>query len=292
MRKYKITALFLTVAIMLLCFCGCRKNNVSDLSCESSFPSVTVSEESEEQPTEESAPESTTVSASVQKNTSSASSVSSSQNTPAKPKTNPSPYLLKVNRTQNLVIAYSKDQNGEYTVPAKAMVCSVGLSGATPTGTYNTLNKYVWRELMGKVYGQYATRITGSILFHSVQYSSQNKSTLKCNEYNKLGSSASHGCVRMTVADAKWIYDNCPIGTTVVIYDSNAPEPLAKPSAQKIDPTSPICGWDPTDPDPNNPYNNTAPVTPTPEPSESQQETIEEPEQTEESIQQEEQQSE
>ncbi len=265
---------------MLLCLCGCRKTSTSNLSCESSYPSITSSQESEEEQTEESAPESTQVSASVQENTSSASSASSAQKTPAKPKTNPNPYLLKVNRTQNLVIAYSKDGNGEYTVPVRAMICSVGLNGDTPTDTYKTQNKYVWRPLIGNVYGQYATRITGSILFHSVPYSSQNKSTLDYNEYNKLGSSASHGCVRMTVEDAKWIYDNCPLGTTVIIYDSNAPEPLAKPSAQKIDPSSPMCGWDPTDPDPANPWKNTTPAPKEPE-TEPQQEITEETEQTE-----------
>ena len=35
----------------------------------------------------------------------------------------------------------------------------------------------------------------------------------------KLGRRASHGCIRLTVEDAKWIYDNCPAGTTVIIQD-------------------------------------------------------------------------
>ena len=59
------------------------------------------------------------------------------------------PYLLKVNRKQNIVIAYAKDDNGDYTKPYKAMVCSVGLDGATPTGTYTTSDKYTWRLLSG-----------------------------------------------------------------------------------------------------------------------------------------------
>ncbi len=70
-------------------------------------------------------------------------------------------------------------------------------------------------------------------------------------EYNKLGQTASAGCVRLTVADTKWIYDNCPSGTVVVIYSSPDPGPLGKPEAQQI----PLdCGWDPTDPDPDNPW--------------------------------------
>lgn len=45
------------------------------------------------------------------------------------------PYLIRVNRQQNIVTVYSKDANGDYTVPYKAMACSVGLDGKTPTGT-------------------------------------------------------------------------------------------------------------------------------------------------------------
>lgn len=164
------------------------------------------------------------------------------------------PYLLKVNRKQNIVIAYAKDDNGDYTKPYKAMVCSVGLDGATPTGTYTTSDKYTWRLLSGNVYGQYATRITGHILFHSVPYFTQSKSDLEYDEYNKLGQPASLGCIRLSVADAKWIYDNCPKGTTVTIYDSDQKEPLEKPTPIHIDTNDSRRVWDPTDPDSNNPW--------------------------------------
>lgn len=164
------------------------------------------------------------------------------------------PYLLKVNRKQNIVIAYAKDDNGDYTKPYKAMVCSVGLDGATPTGTYTTSDKYTWRLLSGNVYGQYATRITGHILFHSVPYFTRSKSDLEYEEYNKLGQPASLGCIRLSVADAKWIYDNCPKGTTVTIYDSDQKEPLEKPTPIHIDTNDSRRVWDPTDPDSNNPW--------------------------------------
>lgn len=169
---------------------------------------------------------------------------------------NPAPYMLYVNRKQNIVTAYKKDAQGDYTIPYKAMICSVGNEqGETPLGTFNTTDRYTWRLLVGGVYGQYATRITGHILFHSVPYNAQDKGALNPAEYNKLGVPASHGCIRLTVADAKWIYDNCPPGTPVKIYDSDKKEPLARPTAQKIDLNSPNKGWDPTDPDPKNPWN-------------------------------------
>lgn len=159
------------------------------------------------------------------------------------------PYLIKVNKQANCVTVFGQDENGEHTIPVKAMACSTGEE--TPLGTFHTSNQYRWRALIHNVWGQYATRITGSILFHSVPYLQKDPATLQAEEYNKLGVSASAGCVRLRVIDAKWILDYCPKGTTVVIYNDEAPGPLGKPSVEKIPVDS---QWDPTDPDPNNPW--------------------------------------
>ncbi len=165
------------------------------------------------------------------------------------------PYYIKVNRQQNCVTIYTKDENGEYTVPYKAMICSTGLYNATPCGTFHLSTKYLWRELFGNVYGQYATRITGGVLFHSVPYYKKSKNSLCSEKYNKLGQQASMGCIRLTVEDAKWIAENCPSGTAVEIYDDkDNPGPLGKPEAMKIDTDNPNKGWDPTDPDADNPW--------------------------------------
>ncbi|MBO7520550.1 MAG: SH3 domain-containing protein, partial [Clostridia bacterium] len=178
--------------------------------------------------------------------------VGKDENKPAKINT---PYLIKVNRAQNMLIIYKKDDNGEYTVPVKAMVCSVGRAGhETPKGTYKLSDKYTWGCLSGNVWGQYVTRITGPYLFHSVPYFTRNKGNLEYEEYNKLGQAASKGCVRLCVADAKWIFDNCAKGTTVTIYDSSEPEPLTKPTPVTIDTNDGRKGWDPTDPDKENPW--------------------------------------
>ena len=161
--------------------------------------------------------------------------------------------MIKINKQQNVVTIY-KEKDGKYK-PHKAFVCSVGY--ATPTGAFSLGEKLRWHLLDGPSYGQYCTRITGSILFHSVWYYSQNKADQSYIQYNKLGTTASHGCVRLTVADAKWIYDNCPSGTKVTIYNAKNPGPLGKPSAIKV---SGYSGWDPTDPDPANPYKKKKPV--------------------------------
>lgn len=175
------------------------------------------------------------------------------------------PYYIKINYTQNVVTIYGKDDKGDYTKPIKAMVCSTG--SATPTsGTYKMSYKYRWLALYGGVYGQYCTRIVGHILFHSVPYlENGNQGSLEYWEYDKLGTSASAGCIRLTVQDAKWIYDNCKSGTEVEFYSDSNPGPLGKPTAQKISGDETVRGWDPTDPDAKNPWRNYTrpPATPT-----------------------------
>lgn len=164
-------------------------------------------------------------------------------------------YYIKVNYGAQVVTVYTKDSNGEYTVPVRAMLCSTGTY--TPTsGVYRTLGKGKWWKLIGDVYGQYSTWITGDILFHSVPYLTKgDKSSLEYWEYDKLGQRVSMGCVRLTVEDALWIYNNCVIGTQVEFYASSDPGPLGKPTTRKIsDAPSNIRGWDPTDPDENNPW--------------------------------------
>lgn len=164
-------------------------------------------------------------------------------------------YYIKVNYQANAVTIYEKDDNNYYTVPVKAMVCSCGT--ATPkSGVYKTSKGYEWGYLEGGTFGRYSTRIIGGILFHSVPYISQSEDSLEYWEYDKLGTTASLGCVRLSVADCKWIFDNCEVGTQVEFYADSNPGPLGKPSAQKISDNEECRNWDPTDTSPNSPWNN------------------------------------
>lgn len=164
------------------------------------------------------------------------------------------PYYIMVNRLANCVTIYTLDENGEYTLPIKAMTCSVGTDNRTPLGISKISDKYVWRLLFGNTYGHYSVRFNGHILFHSVPYTSPANYALKEGQFNLLGEPASQGCIRLCVEDAKWIYDNCAKGTVVEVYDSEDPGPLGKPVMPKVDESSPFKGWDPTDPHPDNPW--------------------------------------
>lgn len=161
-----------------------------------------------------------------------------------------SSYYINVNRATNVVTVYRTSDN----TPVTAFTCSTG-GNNTPLGTFTTSDTYVWHTLVGPTYGQYCVRITGGILFHSVwYYNNKDKSSMSNEEFNKLGTAASHGCIRLQVKDSKWIYDNCGSGTRVTIFDgTSADDPLGKPAVIKIQSPSKM-GWDPTDPDPSNPY--------------------------------------
>ena len=170
-------------------------------------------------------------------------------------KSNTNPYYIKINCQANTITVYTKDTQGNYSVPYKAMICSTGY--ATPqSGVYKTRKINTWHALFGNVYGQYCTQIVGNILFHSVPYTERgNNSSLEYWEYDKLGTTASAGCIRLKVCDAEWIYNNCNNGTLVEFYRSSTPGPLGKPSASKISKeVSPYKNWDPTDSNPNNPW--------------------------------------
>lgn len=156
-----------------------------------------------------------------------------------------SSYVIRVNRKESCVTVYAKDGKKGYTIPVVAFVCSAGKR--TPKGTFKIKDKLRWHELDGPSWGQWCEHLTTEILFHSVYYDRErdNKS-LNVKAYNKLGKVASHGCIRLRAGDAKWIYDNCDIGTKVIIYDNKkVPGPFDKPKAQKL---SSSHTWDPTDP--------------------------------------------
>lgn len=93
--------------------------------------------------------------------------------------------------------------------------CSTGIGGEdTPSGSFSIKEKGDWffseKYLQG---GKYWTQITGDILFHSVPFA-KDKTTVLDYTLNKP---SSHGCIRLSVADAKWIYTNIPKDSKVII---------------------------------------------------------------------------
>ena len=131
------------------------------------------------------------------------------------------PYEVKVSTGDQRVYVYGLDDNNEYTVLVKKMKCSTGRDATpTPKGTYQATTGPGARWHYFKKFNcwaQYAYYIEGDIMFHSVLYN-QKDGPVTQSSVNNLGRKASHGCVRLSVEDAKWLYQNCPKGTKVVVY--------------------------------------------------------------------------
>ena len=131
------------------------------------------------------------------------------------------PYVLKVSTADQRVYAYGLDNNNEYTVLVRTMKCSTGKdSTPTPKGTFqnSTGPGARWHYFTKyKCWAQYAYYIQGDIMFHSVLYNEKDGPVTQ-SSVNNLGRKASHGCVRLSVEDAKWIYTNCPVNTKIIVY--------------------------------------------------------------------------
>ena len=124
-------------------------------------------------------------------------------------------YIVVVDRATHRVGVFKGKKNNWVNV--KYYKCCVGKS-STPTisGTYNVgvKGKYFDTGTKGRCW--YYTQISGNYLFHSVIYDRQ--STPKKIIDNSMDAAVSHGCVRLDLDNAKWIYDSIPKNTKVIIY--------------------------------------------------------------------------
>ena len=123
-------------------------------------------------------------------------------------------WLILVDCTNNKTAVFTGEQ-GSWELH-RFMNCSTG-APATPTvkGTF-TIG---YRGLhFGEDEGYtcwYWTQFYGDYLFHSVLYYPYSKTAI---QDGRLGQNLSHGCVRLNINDAKWIYDNISKNSKVVVY--------------------------------------------------------------------------
>lgn len=122
------------------------------------------------------------------------------------------PWLIMVNTTTCRVGIY-RGSKGMWQQQAY-WVCSVG-APLTPT----VLGEYTV-GIKGYVFGRgyscyYYTQFYGDYLFHTIKY---DQGTFNVQD-GRLGEHVSEGCVRLSLENAKWIWDNIPTGTKVVTYE-------------------------------------------------------------------------
>ena len=147
------------------------------------------------------------------------------------PAPTPIPYAITVDVRNQVTTVYGLDENGEYTQIVRQMLCSTGTKYFPSDIGQFTLSGRTARWCYFPEWGshaQYWTKINSSIAFHSVIYNTVDTMDLAVSSYKNLGSRASHGCIRLTVADARWIYKNCGQGVVVTITDDLPSDPELK----------------------------------------------------------------
>ena len=134
-----------------------------------------------------------------------------------KDQTSGSDWLIAVSRDTHVVCVYNGSKNN-WTLK-KYWRCSTGAPGTqTPVGIFQVPVERPHLYKFGASKGYtcwYATRFYGNCYFHSVLYEPHSQITI---QDGRLGLNISHGCIRMAKNSAKWIYDNIPTKTRVIVY--------------------------------------------------------------------------
>ena len=166
------------------------------------------------------------------------------------------PYYIEVDKGNQVVRVYERG-DGSYTHLIRRMICSTGRWNTKfNDGLYNMNgSRMEWCLADDHVlWMQYATRINGAFMFHGVPTQGRYADHVKVEYYNKLGTKASSGCIRLLCADAKWIYENVPNGVFVLVAEwARDPAEYGAVYAPPLPVSGTYC-WDPTDDNPANPY--------------------------------------
>ena len=185
------------------------------------------------------------------KTTTSAAKTTTATNTSANPKAALKSHKIEIDLTNQICTVYGVYSDGT-TKPIMSEWVSTARKGkTTPTGNFKIQGasngrkaKYRTAKMSsGKAYAEYLCRFKGAKCMHTVPYSKrQTTGHVSKTEFNKLGTPASAGCVRMPYKMAKYIYENCPVGTPVKVFKGTKGKyPMGKPTKYKatsnIDPT-------------------------------------------------------
>ncbi|MDU3350084.1 MAG: L,D-transpeptidase family protein, partial [Clostridium sp.] len=122
-------------------------------------------------------------------------------------------YFVYLNLAEQKTYVYEGETNDWDLV--KEFSCSTGLPGKeTPKGIFAVTNRGEW--FFSDEFdqgGKYWVQFMGDYLFHSVPFDETQTVILD----DTLGTPASHGCIRLKVEDAKWLYDNIANDTKIII---------------------------------------------------------------------------
>jgi lipoprotein-anchoring transpeptidase ErfK/SrfK len=122
-------------------------------------------------------------------------------------------HFVYLNLAEQKTYVYEGSSNNWNLI--KTFESSTGLEGKeTPKGIFDVTDRGEWFYAEEFEQGaKYWVQFMGDYLFHSVPYDKTQSVILD----EKLGEPASHGCVRLRVEDAKWLYDNIEDNTKIII---------------------------------------------------------------------------
>lgn len=124
-------------------------------------------------------------------------------------------YTLDVSLNNQSIEILKKDKK------IKKIACSTGLLGnqdtETPLGIFNIQCKgeYFYSNKY-KEGARYYIKFFSNYLIHSIPVNE--KGNIIEDEKKKIGFPASHGCIRISIQDAEWIYKNIPEGSLIIIH--------------------------------------------------------------------------
>lgn len=124
----------------------------------------------------------------------------------------PTVNLIITNLENKFTYVFQKGENGSWELMYR-WLSSIGTAETpTITGTFYVNGR---KPYFGTDYYRvkYATRIRGSYYYHSVLFDPQGNEIIN----DTLGEAVSHGCIRLAVENAQWIYDNILDNTTIII---------------------------------------------------------------------------
>ncbi len=120
-------------------------------------------------------------------------------------------YLILVSLRSFKVNIYNGSTNKWNLI--HSYICTIGKpSTSTPKGTFTVGIKGLYFGVNKGYKCWYFTQFKGNYLFHSIIYNLDGSI-----RDGRLGMKLSDGCIRLSKENAKWIYDNVPRGTKVII---------------------------------------------------------------------------
>ena len=130
-------------------------------------------------------------------------------------------YLILCNVTNHRLVLF-KEMEGRWISVMNSPISVGKASTPTPTGTFYVYNH--WRYFDGDYNDSeltyqcwWSTCFYGSYYFHSVLYDYNSGYPGRLRD-GRMEVNVSHGCVRMPLDNAEYLYDHSPIGTKVRVY--------------------------------------------------------------------------